>query len=575
MFKTSQSNTLLNRLILSVLTGSLMACGGTGQDAGTSAPPPEQDKIFGGLAIDGYLARATVFLDTNNDGTRNAWEPFAFTDNEGYYSYNPNTETNYCAANATAEQAQYCLRTNTSRTDVIVRIDGGYDVTTGEPFVGQLSRRLSNVGESGVSDTLVSPISSLLTNVESSNDQNTILSSLNLESSDLDVNYLNTDGDGGVDSNVLNAALKVHKVVAVLSDRLTDTYTEIGEDFGTPNDATSSVYPQLANQLLSSGINFDLTIADTTSLATVLDNAETQLRQVYERKEFDLPADIGDASNPGNFSRVIDVASDIVDVVNKVIDPNIETDAIDALGQTRAIESVVIKVLEEGSTNDSSIENAADFFTTESNADLVDALLASLNTDTANVAGLANNDFSGSDFDSAEEISNAATLSSDAQPFRAIGGMQIRVSDLDLGSAPNNLDDAEVEVYFNGTSDDIDGSFSACVKFIDDANIDGTLGDGNTRGELVDGFWSLLGANEGNVESYSLLMTITFLGTTYQAIMKPAGTEVIDQVSYEKIRFDNNGDIRVWHSEFGMTQTGTVPNTNEDCEERLPSRVGI
>lgn len=559
-------------LTLASAVSFIVACGGTGQDDGRVS---SDDQVFSGLAIDGYLARATVFLDTNNDGTRNPWEPFAFTDNEGYYSFNPNTNTNYCAAGATAEQAQYCLRTNTRRTDVVVRIDGGYDVTTGEPFVGQLSRRLSNIGESDVTDTIVSPISSLLTDVESESDQNTILSGLNLQSSDLNVNYLNTDGNGSVDSNVFNAAIKVHKVVAVLSDRLTDTYDEIGSEFGTPNDASSSVYPQLANQLLSSGTDFDSTVADTTHLATVLDNAETQLRSVYERKEFDLPADMGSSSNPGNFSRVMDVANNIVDVVNSVVNPNASGVTQDqVLGQSRAVETVVIKALDETS-NDSTIENARDFFTNNANTSLVDALLQSLSSDSADVVSLSNNDFSGSDFDSVEEISAASALGSDVMPFTQIGGLQLRVSDLDLGYGPDNLDDSEVEFYFNGDADDLSGSFMACVKHIDGANVDGTLGEGNTRGEIVDGFWSMLGSSSENQETYSVLITLTFLGTTYQAILKPAGVETVGNVEYEKIRFDNDGEVRVWHSALGMQELSTLPSSNQECEERLPSRIGI
>jgi len=560
-----------SKLAIGLSTALLLsACGGTDQGEGTISTV---EQVFGGQAIDGYLARATVFLDTNNDGTRNAWEPFAFTDNEGYYSYNPNTGTNYCATSASAEQAQYCLRTNTQRTDVVVRIDGGYDVTTGEPFVGQLSRRLTNVGEEGVNDTLVSPLSSLMTNVENASEQSTILSSLNLEMSDLDVNYLNTDGAGTVDSNVLNAAIKVHKVVTVLSDRLTDTYTEIGEEIGTQNDATSSVYPRLAEQLLSSGSNFDLTVQNATQLTTVLDNAENDLRQVYERKEFTLPADLGSVENPNGFNRVVDVADKLVDIVNTVIDPTSGLNELEAVGGLRAVESVVIKSLNEVGT-DNSIDNAASFFM-NSDTTLVESLLTSLSQDNADIVSLVNNDFTGTDFDSVDEVTQASSLPSDVDAFTQIGGLTLKVSDLDLGSAPNNLEDSEVEFYFTGATDDLSGAFSACVKHIDDASIDGTLGEGNTRGELIDGFWSLLGATEDNRESYSVLLTITFLGTTYQAILKPSGEETIADVTYKKLRFDNDGDLRIYHSAQGLVDTTTMPTTNEECEARLPSRVGI
>ncbi len=547
----------------------IAACGGSGQDDGTAT---QFEQTLSGLVIDGYLARSTVYLDTNNDGRRNAWEPFAFTDNEGYYSYNPNTDTDYCAAAATVEQAQYCLRTNVRHSDVVVRVDGGYDVQTGEPFVGQLSRRVSDPSD----DTIISPITSLLSDVRNTDDQSTVLNSLGLESADLDVNYLNADGAGGIDAGILNAAIKVHKVVAVLSDRVTDTYTEIGSEVGTPNGATSAVYRELASQLTNNGLNFDETIADTTALATVLDDTENAMREIYQTRDLVLPTDMGTPDVPTGFSRVIQVSNNIVNVVNQVIDPsNIGVNLNEVVGQTRAIESVVIKALEETNT-DTSIENAAAFFTNSGNAALIDSLVQSLSENTADLTALARNDFAGTDFDSEEEITSAVQLPEGTAPFMQIGGMQIRVSDLDLGNAPSDVQDAEVEWYFSGEADALSGAFTACVKFIDDANVTtGRLGDGNTRGELVDGFWSLLGATEERRESYSLLITLTFLGATYQAIMKPAGTETINQTSYQRVRVDTDGELNVWHSADGLVEVESVPTTNAECIQRLPSRVGL
>ena len=249
-------------------TLALSGCGGTGQDDGTAST---SSTTFSGTAIDGYLARATVFLDSNNNGTRDAWEAFAFTDNEGFYSYNPNTDTNYCDSGASAQQAQYCLITTGNHSDIVVRIDGGYDVLTGEPFLGQMSRRVDATVNEEITESVVSPITSLLVDVESSTDRDSLLSSLGISESDLDVDYLDTDGAGSIDANLLNTALKIHKTVAILSDRLTDTYDEIGEDFGTPNDASSAVYPNLAEQIIAANTPLDTALADSSVLAGVLD----------------------------------------------------------------------------------------------------------------------------------------------------------------------------------------------------------------------------------------------------------------------------------------------------------------
>ena len=547
----------------------LSACGGTGQDDGSAS---SFDKSYSGVAIDGYVARGLVFLDSNNNGTRDSWEAFAFTDNEGYFSYNPNTDTNYCASNATAEQAQYCLRTNTDYDEVVIRIDGGYDVLTGEPFAGQLSRRIQPSDSSETENTLLSPVSTLLSGLGSETERTEVLTNLGMESSDLDVDYL--DNDSVINSELLNINLKIHKVVSVLEDRITDTYSEIGEDFGTPNDASNSVYRALANQMLESGGSLDDTLSNQTLLIAALDSAEEDMRTVYENKEFTLPADMGSSENPDQFQRIASVASSIPNVVNVLIDPEDTSPDVNTIaGGVRALEVVVDKTLREQNTS-TDLDNAIEFFN-NTDTTLVDALVSGLSSDSFDIPSLVNNDFTGTDFDSEEEINDAASLGNDVEAFTQIGGLQLRVSELFLGSFPNDLEDKEVELYFQGASTDLSGAFTACVKFIDGANADGSLGEGNTRGELVEGFWSLLGAAEGDINSFSLLLTITFLETTYQAIMKPAGMDVVQDVTYELLRFDNDGDIRSWHSEAGLVEIGTIPTTNAECEERLPSRVGL
>lgn len=552
-------------LLSSVAVAVLAACGGTGQDDGRVSVTQQQ---FGGRVIDGYLARATVFLDSNNNGTRDAWESYAFTDNEGYYSYNPKTDTNYCAAGATAQGAQYCLVSPVDYTDVVVRVDGGYDLLTGEPFLGQMSRRQLLTDDTALRIQLISPLTSLLTH---SDDHPALLSSLGLESSDLSIDYLDTDGRGGVNSKLLNTSLKIHKTVALLGDRLTDTYTEIGNNFGTPNDATSVVYPNLAEAILNVGLISALT---EQSIHQILDSAEAELREVYDRRDFTLPPDMGTALQPGEFTRIAAIASDIAPVVDALIDPQgAATTSADVAGKARALESLVIKAINENTAIDSSIANAVDFFTDTRNEPLIGALVDSLSAETADLGSLSKNDFSGTDFDSVLEIAQSSSVPEGVEPFSDIGGTTLRISDSDLGTAPNALDDLEIEFYFGGTAGDIEGSFGACVKVIQDANTDGTLGDNNSRGEVATGFWSMFGAVDG--KSYSVLVTIDFLGTTYQSIIKAAGTTLVDGVSHQSIGFDYDGDLKTWHSLNGFTAGGIPASSNAECEARLPSRIGL
>lgn len=555
------------------LAASLLACGGTGQDVGASKTFTQ---TFQGVAVDGYVARSLVFIDYDNNGTRDPWEPMAFTDNDGYYSYNPKTNTNYCAPGTPETEAIYCLVSTRPIANAVIRVDGGYDVLTGEPFLGQMSRRQTVSETDSVVDSVVSPLTSLFTDIQTTQERSNILNSLDISENDLDVDYLNNDGAGGVDVSLLNKAVKVHKVVTVLSDRVRDTYSEIGSALGTPNDLSSMVYRNLANTINTQNLPIDTVLTNTEALSQVTLQTESNTRELYESRSLDLPPLNPTGNALPDYLRASEHAANVVNIVNRVLNP--EDSAIDTtniVGRARAVESFVIKVVEESSTANTTIENVVDFFTRENNEDLVDSLIQSLSEEQADLSSLVNNDFTGDDFDSADEITNASQLPEGTEAFSFIAGMQLRVSDFDMGWAPNNLKDSEVEAYFEGDSSDTSGRFTACVKYIDGANVDGTLGEANTRGELVHGFWSLLGAENNNGSSFSLLLTIEFLGATYQAIMKPSGSTTIEGITYKSFRFDYGDEIRTWYSADGITQMDSLPTSNEQCEERLPSRINL
>ncbi|HRH75990.1 MAG TPA: hypothetical protein PK129_01480, partial [Cellvibrionaceae bacterium] len=156
----------------------------------------------------------------------------------------------------------------------------------------------------------------------------------------------------------------------------------------------------------------------------------------------------------------------------------------------------------------------------------------------------------------------------------SVGGKQLHVADMDLGQKPNNLKDIEFELYFAGGSDATAGSFTACAKYIKKAKADGSLGKGNSRGELIKGFWSQM--ESGNkTNNYSLLLTFEFLGAKYQAIMKSVGSRTIEGTVYQALRFDNNDEYRIWYSAKGLEAQNTLPTSSSECQTRLPSRVGI
>src|SRR5688572_5420671 len=100
---------LLLACAITVSLAALGACGGdptASQDAGGDTHGVTQNRVLVARAVDGYLAGATAFIDHNENGTLDAFEPRAITDADGFFSYNEITGTDYCAA----PSSQHCLQ---------------------------------------------------------------------------------------------------------------------------------------------------------------------------------------------------------------------------------------------------------------------------------------------------------------------------------------------------------------------------------------------------------------------------------------------------------------------------------
>lgn len=547
----------------------LAACGGTGQDTGQVSSLTEH--AYSGTAIDGHLARARVYFDYDNNGTRSPWEPFALTDNDGHYSYNPDTDTDYCA-DLSADTAIFCLQNSRQDENVMIRVEGGYDVVTGEPFKGQLSRRVNTATGGSVTGTVISPMTTVVSSAETEQDKQTLLLALGIDEADLDVDYLNSDGNGGVDAGLFNTAVKLHKINNLLADSVEDHYSEVFSEPGLPSDMSASAYRNLGYQMLASRANLEQAVSNKAFISSVLQSVEMDARELYRRRDLPLPNNGSDLVDRGHISNR---AANMAQVIDTLLPANMPIDAANVRGRTRTIEALTLKNLKDNSGQDTSVETAVAFFTNDNNRSHAQTVIDALGQRDADLNALARNDFVSTDFTSVEAVNAAVRLPADAVAFSQLAGLKLRIADMNLGFGPNNLDDSEVEAYFMGEPDATEGRLIACVKHIDDASSDGTLGEASIRGERVSGHWSLLNPDASDGSSYDVVLTLKFLGATYQAIMKSAGTNVIDGNTMQTIRFDYAGEIRSWHSAVGLQPQTIVPATNKECEVSLPSRIGL
>lgn len=134
-----------SRFALTVVLGySLSACGGADETQDgvlpnqTQLPAKDTSTPIAGLAMDGFIANGLVWIDIKDNDSVDGTEPTAYTDSQGYFSYNPNTGVNYCEAEKPHLQ-QYCLKTGLTQGNVEVKVAKGIKVISGVPFRNVLS----------------------------------------------------------------------------------------------------------------------------------------------------------------------------------------------------------------------------------------------------------------------------------------------------------------------------------------------------------------------------------------------------------------------------------------------------
>ncbi len=277
----------LSLAVLAAL-GLTAGCTMTPQDTGTGG-----EGAVTGLAVDGYLAGAVVYVDTNGNNALDAWEPSAITDADGYYSYNPNDRIDYCALPAGDARRAHCLSAPQALGEVLLRVSGGYDLITKEPFEGSMAVRidLAQAGD-GAAQVVLNPLTTLLEGLAPEvaqtwldNEgltleaiQGDLLEGLAVAEDRSDEN----DAVSAADVTPVALAWKLHKLVDVLAARIGAAYPDQFGGQDQPEDATHVVYQALAQALADALVNdANATLASVTDAAQALEGviqtAQTRL----------------------------------------------------------------------------------------------------------------------------------------------------------------------------------------------------------------------------------------------------------------------------------------------------------
>lgn len=519
--KLTSSKKLLLASCVSLAIAGLQGCNADDPDMGSTL----EKSAFGGRLIDGYLAGATIYVDLNRNNRRNAGEPFAITDRDGFFSESKEG-IDYCRDGAPVEEARHCLRATLSDPNVIIRTYGGFDVATGEPFTGSLARDVT-VGSNGVVPSSV--VSPLTTAVAAATDKEKLLTDLGIVEGDLDVDFLS---EGEFSPTLTGKALALHKVATAFSELLNERYTQFGEDTDLPTNSYDLVYQGLVEQAPAGGAWSE------TELELAFESAIAKANAHYASAGHNAPF-IG----PSEVVAVVASAKTILGVVDASFKAETTFDSLKK--SLLSVELVTTKIVYEKVSNDEVNKIVTELADPNSN------LNSTLSDENADFQGLAK-----TTIDDSTNYDELVIV--DPQDMTSPVNKQLSIN--------YDEDDATgaFHIFFNGTEGNSSGSLITCLTYtttdgsdIDDSDFD--LSDVNTEGSWF------------NIDSKSMVITLTFGGGNYDVVLASKG---LDAEQRQKFSFSYGGDNVSWYSNHGLIANDDpnalpVPTSNSSCESTL------
>lgn len=495
----------------------------------TGCSPEEQDivdetqtlVVANGAVIDPLITSAIVFADFDNDGVLDSFEPWAFTDENGYYSVGINGE-DYCTTTP-----KYCLELPNSDPVKLVAV-GGYDLTTLKKVNSRLSRTFSGSG-----DQFITPLTSVGD-----------ISLNDLETIDQNVNILIDAFES--DDTAFSLAFKVHKIVELISELVVVEYPLIGNDENFPTDISGYVYDAINQLSTDQNISLTTLLDELTDdqVDNILDDVRTELDSLIINQSSVVSLNITKETTSSivstsqlsanelalalrNFVTQYDVA------INNTTEAGITIEDDNAIASIRLLEGIkdlFTDAIENNTTiSDSTLTDIIDDIF-ESNT-LLDNL-----SDTFFDASLLN-------LNSQTELEDSlVTMSERPQLPDTLNGMQLYLSD------STSSRDAIVGLFFTNSND-----LTACVKF---QNLVDTSDSQNTNGTLLTGSWEQT--------EYSIDLGLTVAGTEEALRIRTNTTDTYI--------FDYDDEETEWESTVDFTTTtDDVPTTDETCQAWIES----
>ena len=545
---------ILKYALASVGAMSLAACSGGGEVGSQDVGTGEQSRVFSARVIDGYLAGATVYVDQNENGKLDAFEPRALTDADGFFSYNHITGVDYCAANASASDAAHCLRgAIASNASVLIRTNGGYDTITGLPFEGALSLRSSDLDRNDL--RLVTPQTSMLADGSSTQEKLDALIQAGI-----------LPPSGSLDDDPYEGALggpALRAQLATILARITGEAAELAtQGFPSFSDVESgawtTAYIEAAKKMQLVDGRGNGTFGE--KFATTADVQELLRRAVHQYLNPNQPMP-ADYTLPNEAAAAPLLASvPYLAQLSEMLAGRMESD-VATIREIIAAQRLMAITAERMIQNplDSEIADAMAWAVNQlAQADRLGSDLTQLGDDDIDPSVLVDPDF---DFD---PVSNSISASAKIPPEAAMAFAAL--ANTSFGIEVNKYDEQGAALlYIGGDSGARMGDLDVCVRFRDDSGDFDTGSPSDPDGAmLISGRWSLL-------NDHSLVMNIDVAGGVRSMLLKSVGVNGLDR----EYRFNFGSEFSGWSgSAPAPLAPSSVPTSDAACRTALIDAFG-
>lgn len=275
-----ETKTFIKTSMLSLLVSAMLV------GCGSSTSSTEELINFSGTAVDGYIANATVCLDTNINGVCDTTEPTTTTDANGDFSFD-----------------RVRIRRGTLYPIIA---SGGTDLATGNPFVGEL-KNIYDANDVRTGGLTVSPLTDLAATafINSSTKDATTLTSLKTNIAKvLNLDLADIDGDPMTSANIFAKTQEIQQIKALIESSTTKATGALSENEAVQmrKDITASIMEQIqldaTNNSTSINIGETITKVETKTSVTIPTNETTFIssQMITIKEQLDIMANETDLS---------------------------------------------------------------------------------------------------------------------------------------------------------------------------------------------------------------------------------------------------------------------------------------